>query len=239
LIAVVLAAGSGRRLQPLTETVPKCLLEIAGRTLLDRTIEDLAAAGLDRAVIVTGHLSREVETHLAGRTPLDLTFVRNVRYDTTNNAASLLVARDAIDGHAFILCDADVIASANPFPSLVGHPGECVLAVDVGVPWDAEAMKVALAPDRSVRRISKRLAASESAGESIGLQKVGAGVAAQLWDAIGSLVSLDAALAYYEDAFQLMIDRGIRFDVSPVLPGSWMEIDDAADLAAARERFHA
>ncbi len=188
-------------------------------------------------MIVIGHLSQEIETHFAGRAPVELTFVRNVHYDTTNNAASLLVAREAIDGAGFILCDADVIASASPFPSLLAHPGECVLAVDLDVSWDAEAMKVALARDRAVRRISKRLAASESAGESIGLQKVGAGVAAELWDAVGSLVALDAATAYYEDAFQLMIDGGIRFDVSPVPPGSWMEIDDAADLAAARERF--
>ena len=238
LIAVVLAAGCGTRLRPLTNAVPKCLLEVAGRTLLDRLCEALTAAGLVRAVIVTGHLSDSVESHLRSRrASLAITCVRNDRYETTNNAASLAAARDSVGDAGIVLCDADVIFSTNPLPSLIGHAADCAVAVDTSISWDAEAMKVGLRGDRTVRAISKGLSAEQSGGESIGLQKVGAGSAPVLWDVLASLVRSEPATAYYEDAFQKMIDRGIEFGIAPVAPGSWMEIDDAADLAAARERF--
>jgi choline kinase len=235
LVAVVLAAGCGTRLRPLTNTVPKCLLEVAGRTLLDRLCDAFVTAGLVRAVIVTGHLSERVETHVrASRAPLDITCVRNHRYETTNNAASLAAARERVGTAGIVLCDADVTFSTNPVPSLIAHPADCALAVDTTVGWDAEAMKVGLRSDATVRTISKALSAEQSAGESIGIQKVGAIAAPLLWEMIALS---DPATAYYEDAFQKMIDRGIEFGVVPVATGSWMEIDDAVDLAAARERF--
>jgi hypothetical protein len=86
LLAVILAAGAGTRLRPLTDATPKCLLDINGRPLLDRLLEGLAAAGLERAVIVTGHLSERVEAHLADMPPpLDVMVVTNPVYRTTNN----------------------------------------------------------------------------------------------------------------------------------------------------------
>jgi choline kinase len=238
LIAVVLAAGCGTRLRPLTNTLPKCLLEVAGRTLLDRLCEAFVTAGLARAVIVTGHLSERVEAHMpARRWPLDITCVRNDRYETTNNAVSLAAARDAVGEAGIVLCDADVIFSTNPLRSLIDHPAACALTVDNAVGWNAEAMKVGLRSDGTVRAISKALSAEQSGGESIGVQKVGAAAAPLLWDSLAALVHNRAATAYYEDAFQKMIDRGIAFEAVPVAPGSWMEIDDAVDLAAAQERF--
>jgi choline kinase len=235
LIAVVLAAGCGTRLRPLTNTVPKCLLEVAGRTLLDRLCDAFVTAGLVRAVIVTGHLAERVETHVrTRRAPLDITCVRNRRYETTNNAASLAAAREQVGDAGLVVCDADVVFSTNPLPSLIGHPADCALAVDTTVAWDAEAMKVGLRGGGTVRAISKALSAEHSGGESIGIQKVGATAAPLLWEMIARS---DPATAYYEDAFQEMIDRGIEFGVVPVAAGSWMEIDDAVDLAAARERF--
>lgn len=238
LLAVILAAGTGTRLRPITDATPKCLLDIAGRPLLDRLLDALAAAGLDRSVIVTGHLSQRVEDHLgAAPPPLDVIVVNNPAYATTNNAASLAAARAAIGNRDFVLCDADMIFSVNPIPALLAAREICALAVDSSVPFDEEAMKVKLAPDGRVMRISKHLAAAVSGGESIGLQKLGGTAVPQLWEVLGPLLARAAATAYYEDAFQYLIDRGVRFGTSPVQPGTWAEIDDAADLDAARRKF--
>jgi choline kinase len=238
VIAVVLAAGTGSRLRPLTDAAPKCLIDVAGRPLIERLLDSIEAAGLDRAVIVGGHHFALVEARVrARRGSLGIALVRNTRYETTNNAASLAMAREAVGTDGIVVCDADVIFSADPLPALIAHPADCAFAVDTNIRWDAEAMKVQLRADRSVQRISKALDAAESAGESIGVQKIGRASAPLMWTALESLTSTHAATAYYEDAFQQMIDSGVRFGISPVPAFSWMEIDDAADLAAARERF--
>lgn len=233
LLAVILAAGSSTRLRPLTDRTPKCLLDIEGRPIIDRLLEALAAAGLRETVIVTGYLAERIDAHLAHvPPPLRVRLVRNDAYATTNNAASLLVAQPLIGGEDFVLCDGDVVFSASPLPALLASRESCALAVDP-TSTDDEAMKVALGPDQLVKRISKQLSAAVSAGESIGVQKVGGEGLRLLWDVLAEVVVRDGAHAYYEEAFQQLIDCGIRFGTSPVVPGTWTEIDRPMDLEAA------
>jgi choline kinase len=239
-IAVVLAAGSGTRLQPLTDRTPKCLLDVAGRPLLARLLDCLAHAGIGHAVIVTGHLGDRIEAHLAATPPpLEVTTVSNPAYATTNNAASLAVARIAIGTHDFVLCDGDVLFSANPLPALLASGDDCTLLVDAESPLEEEAMKVEVGPSGYVARIDKQVSIESSAGESIGVQKIGGGALDLFWSELDALVATDAAHAYYEGAFQRMIERGVAFGICPVAPDTWIEIDDAIDLERAREMFRA
>ncbi|MCC7417040.1 MAG: phosphocholine cytidylyltransferase family protein [Acidobacteria bacterium] len=237
-VAVVLAAGSGRRLQPLTERIPKCLIEIGGRPLLGRMLDNFAAAGIQRAIVVTGYRAGQIETYLQDRTwPLAIETVTNQDHATTNNAASLAAARARIDGDDVVLCDGDVVFSSSPVPALLRSAEACVLAVDAGAALGAEEMKVELGPDGRVRRVSKALNPRVCAGESIGVQKIGGAAVPLLWRALDLLLPAHAAVAYYEDAFQRLIDDGVPFGICPVASDCWMEIDDLADLNAARHRF--
>jgi len=235
LVAVILAAGTGHRLQPLTDASPKCLIEVGGRTILDRMLHAIADAGVRRAIVVTGHLSDQIDAHVAqSRVGLEAVTVRNPAYATTNNAVSLAAARSAIDGRSFLICDGDVVFTRNPFPDLLASPDPCVVAVDAAAPFNAEAMKVEVADDGGVVRLSKALEAHRSAGESLGLQRIGGAALPRVWSALADTVDRDAARAYYEDALQLLLDDGLRMGVSRVTPGTCMEIDDAVDLDAAR-----
>jgi choline kinase len=239
-IAVILAAGTGTRLQPLTDTTPKCLLDVAGRPLLGRLLDRLADAGIRRAVVVTGHLADRIDRHLAGAPPpLEVTTVINRGYATTNNAASLATARSAIGHHGVLLCDGDVLLSARPIPALLESAGDCTLLVDGDSPLEPEAMKVEVGPEGRVTRIHKQLSPATSAGESIGIQKIVGAALDLLWEELDSVVARDAARAYYEEAFQRMIDRGARFDICRVAPDTWIEIDDAIDLERARRMVSA
>lgn len=240
MVAVILAAGQGLRLLPMTAASPKCLIQIGGRTLLARMLDALAAAGIDRAIVVTGYLSDRVDAYLdAHEVPLSVTTVRNPDYATTNNAASLAVARPVIGDEAFLLFDGDVIFSESPLPALLAAAEPCTLAVDRGAPLADEEMKVQVDDTGLVAQLSKQLDPRVCIGESIGVQKLGGPALSLMWDELGLVVRSDSATAYYEDVFQRLIDRGIPFGVSDVTPGSWLEIDDSADLAAARQRFGA
>lgn len=241
--AVILAAGQGTRLQPLTNSTPKCLIEIDGRPLLARMLEALAQAGIADAVIVTGHLADRVDRFLAAPQPLRVRTARNAEYATTNNAASLWAARPAVDAcdggrdDGFVLCDGDVLLFESPLSALLGVPEPCALAVDRGAPLGNEEMKVEVDAAGRVTRLLKHIDSRGCIGESIGVQKLGGPALPIVWDEIEKVVHADAATAYYEDAFQRAIDRGVVFATSDVTPGSWIEIDDAADLEAARRRF--
>jgi choline kinase len=235
-IGVILAAGTGTRLRPFTDATPKCLLQLGGRSILERLVAALRDAGVHRTVVVTGHLSEHIDRYLAGASlGIEVATVRNPHYATTNNAVSLAAARPAIDGAEFVLCDGDVVFSANPFPALLASRDACAVAVDADSPFNAEAMKVELAADGSVRRLSKALDAKRSAGESLGIQRIGGGALPALWDVLDATIARDAVRAYYEDAFQRLLDDGLRMTVSRVATGTCMEIDDAADLAAAQQ----
>lgn len=238
MVGVILAAGQGTRLLPLTADSPKCLIRIGGRPLMARMLDAFAADGIERAIVVTGYLSDRVDAYIdAHELPLHVTTVRNPDYATTNNAASLAVARPVLGGEGFVLSDGDVVFSKSPLPALLAAAEPCTLAVDRGAPLGEEEMKVQLDDAGLVAQLSKRLDPGACIGESIGVQKLGGPALSLMWDELGLMMRADAATAYYEDVFQRLIDRGIPFGVSDVTPGSWLEIDDSADLAAALQRF--
>src|SRR5689334_19086830 len=113
LRAVVLAAGCATRLRPYSEDTPKTLLPVGGVPILRRTLTNLLRAGVTQFVIGTGYLEHMVRDAVAAWFPgLDVTFVTNPDFRTTNNAYSLLLARPHVAGAPFLLLDGDVVFDA-------------------------------------------------------------------------------------------------------------------------------
>ena len=107
--ALLLAAGTGSRLQPLTEDSPKCLTEVNKKTILERLIHGLRAWEFERLVVVVGHLDGCVRDYLDSlESGLKIEYVRSEKYLTTNNIYSLWKARHAIQ-EPFLLLECDLI----------------------------------------------------------------------------------------------------------------------------------
>jgi choline kinase len=236
--AIFLAAGSARRMRPLTDELPKCLLRVAGRTILSRAVSILAGFGLRRITVVDGFAGDLVRAALHSEFPPDwFSFVRNCEYETTNNAYSLWLARRPED-EPLILLDADVVFD----PEVVGRLIEDVhanrLAVRSRGELGEEEVKVRLGPDGRISDIGKTLSLDVTAGESIGLAAFSAPFARLLFDVLERRLLHERRLdEWYESAFLELIEAGQ--EVYPVDLGDLRvtEVDTFEDLEEARRLF--
>ncbi len=168
--AIILSAGQGSRLGPLTHDRPKCLIEFNGRSLLDRQLDALAANGVDEAVVVTGFGDDQVEAVLARRSggPKVRT-IFNPFYKVADNLGSLFVARDELAG-GVLVWNGDTLVSDKLLARVIGNSaqdGICV-TIDRKPAYDDDDMKVVADADGRLRAIGKRIAHGVNA-ESIGL----------------------------------------------------------------------
>jgi choline kinase len=235
---LVLAAGPGRRLHPLTATLPKTLLPLSdGRTILDLALANIRSVGLDDVVIVTGFAAERVEERvpdLERRHGVQLELVYNDRAEEWNNAYSLWLARDAFRAGALLL-NGDTVHPVSVEETLLAARGpDLLLAVDAQKPLGHEEMKVVVAEDGRLHYISKNVDPALAHGEYIGVTLIRSSAAGALADALETTWRRDPSL-YYEDGYQELVDRGGNVHVAPIGAVDWVEVDDHADLARARE----
>lgn len=160
--AVILAAGGGGRLGPLTVHRPKALLSVAGHPLIDHVVASLAGAGLRDMLVVLGYRSEMLQEHLGdgSRLGVHIDYVLNPQY-RWGNARSLWCAREAVGGQPFVLAMGDHLCSARLVQTLYASAGACSLLAadfsDLGPERTEEATKVLVSPDRRVLAIGKGL----------------------------------------------------------------------------------
>jgi choline kinase len=239
VIGLVLAAGAGSRLHPLTADLPKTLLEVEdGRTVLDVILANLRAAGLDEVAIVTGVAAeriRERAPALERRHGVRLELIHNDRALDWNNAYSLWCAREAFK-EGVLLVNGDTVHPPSVEERLLESRGpDIVIALDDDLDRLAdEAMKVKLSEQGFLSRITKQMDVDVAQGEYIGLTLIEPAAAEPLADALQATWDRDPQL-YYEDGFQEFVDRGGKVGVAPIGAVDWVEVDDHADLGRARE----
>lgn len=238
LQAVILAAGFGSRLRPLTDDRPKALVPIDGHPLLERALDALAEAGVKSVVVVTGYRQERVRELLAWYSGLDVTTVENPDYATTNTLASLLHAAPLLDDD-FLLLDGDLVFEPAVLRPLVEARGEPVtrIAIDRSRPLDDDAVKVSVADGR-VTAVAKVVAPGAiPIAESIGMARIDWGMAPALFAVGRTLLEKGVRQAYYEAAFERLIADGLRFETADVTGLRWVEIDDHDDLQRAHALF--
>lgn len=232
--AVILSAGQGRRLLPLTESRPKCLIPLAGRSLLAWQLKALAAGGVEEAVVVTGFGVEQVEAEIAAATPdgLRVRTLHNPFYAVADNLGSCWVARRELLGGAMILNGDSLIETAVVTRLLEAPPAPVTVSIDRKAAYDADDMKVRTDGARLLA-IGKTLPLSEVDGESIGFLRFSAEGARLFVDEVEALMRTpDGLRAWYLSAVNRLAARTAQVAVASVEGLQWGEMDFPADVAA-------
>lgn len=236
---IVLAAGGGTRLRPLTDELPKTLLEVTddGRSILELAVANLRSVDITDVTVVTGHAAAAIEAvapQLEQRYGVELSLRFNDRYASWNNAYSVWAARDVFSRGA-VLINGDTVHPPDVEERLLAARGQApvLLAVDADKALGEEEMKVHL-DDGRLTRITKQMDPASAQGEYIGVTLIEADAGEQLADALQATYERDPGL-YYEDGYQELADRGGEIRAVPIGEGvAWVEVDDHADLERAR-----
>jgi len=243
---IVIGAGRGSRLGPETDEIPKALVPVMGRPMLEWILEALSAAGFSRrdVVYICGYRADVVRA----RYP-EFTFVENRDWEKNNILASLLFAREHLAG-GFVSTYADIVYRGSAVKKAVASPHAKVLVCDTD--WrrryvgrtqhpesDAEKMR---AEGERVVELSRRIPSEAASGEFIGVTKVTAEGAREVvaafdeardaWQGKTWREGRTFERAYLIDLFQDMIEHGSAFHRVDT-NGGYMEIDTQQDLASA------
>lgn len=236
--AIILSAGQGRRLLPLTVSTPKCLLPVDGeRAVLDFQLATLAACGMRRAIVMVGFGADQVEDHLAEHPvrgiEVDTRF--NPFFETSDNLVTCWLASRDMEGDLLLL-NGDTLFEADVLQRVLAAPTSPItVTVDHKNAYDADDMKVSLSRGRRLRAIGKKLDPSLRVdGEAIGLIRFRGTGGRTFRDALEAAVRNPSChRAWYLSVVNELAQR-TRVETCSIEGGWWAEIDSPADLAAVR-----
>jgi choline kinase len=233
---VILAAGSGQRLLPLTSEIPKALLKLGSETLLEYQIRTLVQLGIPAGNIgiVTGHLPDLIE-EVASRLHCHTVF--NPHYQRANNTVSLFSFLQWTKSHRkavqqIVIVNCDTLAHPDIFRKLLQTPMENAVSVDMSRGRIEEAMKVSV-ENEVVRKFSKSLSGRSSHGEYIGLAKFSSQGLEALFEALQEMIKNEKINEWYEEAFNL-IACSIPIYAISIQGLPWVEIDTTEDYHQAQ-----
>ena len=238
--AIILSAGQGKRLLPLTEKTPNCLLPVDGsRPALEIQLRTLVACGIQRATVMTGFGVDKVEQFLA-RCPLpeiEVTCRFNPFFAVSNNLATCWMAIPEMT-EDFILLNGDTLFEPAVLERLLLAPFAAVsLAIDRKPSYDADDMKVSIRRERTLAAVGKKLSPAVVHGESIGLMTFRAtGVHAFRVALEKAMRDPTALQRWYLSVIDSMTHSSM-VEVASIEGLWWAETDTPEDLADVRAYF--
>lgn len=235
--AILLAAGVGKRLFPLTQTTPKCLIRFQRKTLLERTLSSLADCGMRDVAIVVGHLKEKVvaEADRIGRSlKMNVRPFENAR-TTGGNLSSVWTARSFLEGPALIL-DADLFFPTSLLKKLLESPHASAFLMDPSSKSYGEEQMLMIKED-CVRNISRRPQGEwDLLGEAVGISKFSAEDARKLRALVERAVNEDRQDEEIEQVYpELMRETEIGY--VPVDGAFWREIDFPEDILSVENHL--
>ena len=235
MIGVILAAGMAKRLRPLTDTKPKCLLEVGKRTLLERIVDAMRQAGSQEFLVVTGYRGEMIREFLTIHYPLStIHYLDNIDYEHNNNIYSLWMACQKVRGCDFLLMDSDILCDPAAVVR-IAQEQTSALAVNRHELGEEE-MKVVVDADSRITEISKTCRPEDAMGESVGIEKITADYSEALARELDQMILQEGLIdIFYERAFERLIPQGHTFKVVDTTHYFSYELDTPEDFQRAQE----
>ena len=235
MIGVILAAGMAKRLRPLTDERPKCLLTVGERTLLQRTVDAIITAGINELVVVTGYRQQMIRDFLTAHYPaVTIHFIDNPDYAHNNNIFSLWLTRPYTEGKDFLLLDSDILFDPAIIPAVLKQEGSA-LALNRHELGEEE-IKVIVDKENRVQEISKVCSIEQAIGESVGIEKMTADYSTALFTELEKMIEGEGLIdVFYEKAFERLIQQGHTFKIVDTTDFFSIELDTVEDFENAKK----
>ena len=222
-----------KRLRPLTDEKPKCLLEVGGKTLLQRTVDAMISAGVKEFVVVTGYRAEMIREFLTVNYQLSIiNYIDNVDFEHNNNIFSLWLAMQKLHGQEVLLMDSDILCDPEAVRRVARktNPALAMQQHELG----EEEMKIVVDEAGRITEISKTCSPADAIGESVVIEKMTPAYTEAIYQELRKMI-LDEGLIdiFYERAFERLIPQGHTFEVVDTTDLFSYELDTPEDLEKA------
>ena len=241
--ALMLAAGMGKRLGNYTKNATKCMVPVNGKTLIEYAIESLIYAGIKKFTMVVGYKKDILKNFLKGKYPqIQIDFIDNDVYDSTNNIYSLYLARDVLSSDDTILLESDLIFDKEIIREIVSSPEKNLAVVSHFENWMDGTVTV-LNEEKAIKRIVSKSDFDwnkiDSYYKTVNIYKFSKEFSKNIYmPFLGAYQTAYSKNEYYETVLKVISYLDGDILKAHLVDGSrWYEIDDPADLKIASTRF--
>lgn len=240
--ALILAAGFGKRLQPITNSIPKSMVEVNGTPLLVNALNNLTSLGIMDIGIVVGHMADFIKQHIGLKwNGARISYYENPRYLETNNIFSLYNAIEFCNEDMLML-ECDIYYHKEMLERLIHGKGECSILVSPFNPKTMDGTVIRVEGDKALELILGKWQGSNfdysNTRKTVNMYRFTKGFTQKYMPLIKWYVENMSEQSYYEKALgSLMFLRECDMRVVEVPEEMWCEVDDAIDLARAQARF--
>ena len=241
--ALMLAAGMGKRLGNYTKNATKCMVPVNGKTLIEYAIESLIYAGIKKFTMVVGYKKDVLKNFLKGKYPqIQIDFIDNDVYDSTNNIYSLYLARDVLSSDDTILLESDLIFDKEIIREIVSSPEKNLAVVSHFENWMDGTVTV-LNEEKAIKRIVSKSDFDwnkiDSYYKTVNIYKFSKEFSKNIYmPFLGAYQTAYSKNEYYETVLKVISYLDGDILKAHLVDGSrWYEIDDPADLKIASTRF--
>jgi len=231
--ALILAAGLGTRLAPITDSCPKSMISVNKKPILVKQIENLLENKISEITVIAGYKSEMLTKAIKNHFP-NVEIIVNAEYASTNNMYSAFLGRGSMNGKPFIMMNADVFYDSSVIKALCAHYSENAIVTDIGR-YLVESMKVVEKNGRLIS-ISKFIAKEEACGTSIDVYKFSKEGGQAFFNKCSEYIEGKHEVKLWSEVALNDILLKIKFVACPI-KGRWFEIDNLDDLREAERIF--